>query len=157
MQKESSSKDYTSGDASYVNDSDDGGDLMVTRGYMGVDEWILHSDSFHITLNRDFFSTYEKLDGGNVTLGNDDTCKVVSIGHVVIKIHEGMVRTLCAVRHVLGLKKNLFSLVTLDALGCKCSCESGIMNITKGLLILMRGVMVGEIVCPTRFHDHLIG
>lgn len=29
-----------------------------------------------------------------MTLGNDDTCKVVGNGSVVIKIHDGMMRTL---------------------------------------------------------------
>lgn len=40
---------------------------------MGYKEWILNSGcSFHMTTNRDFFTTYEKVDGGNVTLDNDD-------------------------------------------------------------------------------------
>lgn len=94
-----------------------------------------------MTFNKDLFSIY-KVDGGNVTLGNDDTCKVVGIDYVVIKMHDGMIRMLNDIRHVLGLKKNLISLGTLDGLGCRCSCKGGVMKIMKASLILMKGSMV---------------
>ena len=56
MQKENSFKDSTSGDASYVNDSDDGGALVVTRAYKGKYEWILDFGfSFHMNPDRDFY------------------------------------------------------------------------------------------------------
>ena len=57
-----------------------------------------------------------KVHGENVNLGNNDTCKVVGIGNVLIKMHDGTIRTLCDERHVLRLKKNLFSLVTCQEL-----------------------------------------
>ena len=82
------------------------------------------------------------MDGANLTLGNDDTYKVVGIGSVAIKMHYGIVRTISAVRHVSGLKKNLISLGTLDGLGCRCSCKGGVMKIMKASLILMKGSMV---------------
>ena len=58
-----------------------------------------------MTPNRLFFYTYEKVDGGNVSLGKDDTCKVVGIGSMAIKMHDVMIRVLNDVRHVPGLKK----------------------------------------------------
>lgn len=59
---------------------------MVTHGYKGYMEWILDSEcSFHMTPHKVFFSTYEKVDDGNVTLGNDDTYKVVGIDSVAMK------------------------------------------------------------------------
>lgn len=43
------------------------------------------------------------------------------------------------------MKENLISLGTFDANGCKYSSEGGDMNIVKGSLILMRGVMTGRL------------
>ena len=43
----------------------------------------------------------------------------------------------------LGLKNNLISLNLLDANGFRCSYEGGVMKITKGMPILVRGIMVG--------------
>ena len=58
--------------------------------------------------------TFESVDGGNVTMGNNTTCKVVGAGSVKMKMFDGMVRTLTDVRYVPSLKKNLISLGTLD-------------------------------------------
>ena len=67
--------------------------------------------------NKDLFTTYERVDGENVTMGNNATFKVVGVGSIQMKMFDGMVRTLSDVRHVLGLKKNLISLGTLDKNG----------------------------------------
>lgn len=53
----------------------------------------------------DIFYTYEKVDGKNVILGNNDTCKVMDTGNVLIKMHDGILRTLRDVRHVSGVEK----------------------------------------------------
>ena len=82
-------------DASYVNDSDDGGVLVATHGYNDGDEWILVSRcTFHMTPNKTFFQTYESVDGRNVTIGNNTTCKVVGVGSVKMRMIDGMMRTL---------------------------------------------------------------
>ncbi len=47
-------------------------------------------------------------------MANGDTCNVVEMGEVQIKLHNGSEMLLVDVRHVLGLKKNLISLGTLD-------------------------------------------
>ena len=52
-----------------------------------------------MTPNKDLFTTYERLDGGNVTMGNNATCKVVGVGSVQMKMFDGMVRTLIDIRH----------------------------------------------------------
>ena len=43
-------------------------------------------------------------------LGNNSPCKVIGIGSVRIKTHDGLERVLPDVRHVLKLKQNLISL-----------------------------------------------
>ncbi|GJV72506.1 hypothetical protein Tco_1492501 [Tanacetum coccineum] len=62
--------------------------------------WIMDSAcSFHMSPNQDCFVTYEEFDGGHVFMGNDSPCKVVGIGTIRIKMHDGVVRTLTDVRH----------------------------------------------------------
>ena len=78
--------------------------LVVFAGcVVGHDEWILDSAcSFHICTNRDWFSSYESLQNGDFVLMRDDNlCEIVGIGSVQIKTHDGMIRTLKNVRHIL--------------------------------------------------------
>ena len=80
MHKQNEFKDSTSSEASFVNDRDDGGALVEIHGWKGVDEQILDFDSsFHMIPNKDLFSTYEKVNGGNITLDNNDTYKIVGL------------------------------------------------------------------------------
>ncbi|GJX70172.1 transposable element [Tanacetum coccineum] len=52
--------------------------------------WIMDSAcSFHMSPNRDWFVTYEEFDGGHVFMGNDSPCKVVGIGTIQIRMHDG--------------------------------------------------------------------
>jgi len=60
------------------------------------------------------FSSYEKIDGGQVLLENNKACKVVGIGVVTLKLVNGVTRTLQGVRRVLELRRNLISLRMLD-------------------------------------------
>ena len=56
-----------------------------------------------------------------------------------IKMFDGVVRVLSNVRHVLELRKNLISLGVLDDLCYSYSSKGGIMKITKGALMVMKG------------------
>ncbi|XXG58369.1 hypothetical protein AAC387_Pa04g0693 [Persea americana] len=67
-------------------------------------------------------------------------CKVVGIGAIKIKMHDGIVRTLSDVRHIPELKKNLISLGTLDSNGCTYKAGGGVMRISKGALVVMKGL-----------------
>ena len=66
-----------------------------------------------------------------VLMGNNASCKVVGIGTVCIMMFDGVVRTLCDIRHVPDLKKNLISLSTLDAKWYKYTSEGGVLKISK--------------------------
>lgn len=57
------------------------------------------------------------VDRGIVFMGNNVLCKIVSIGTIRIKIHDGILRTLEDVHHVSDLKMNLTSLNTLNSQG----------------------------------------
>ena len=129
-----------------MNDNDDGHVLVATYGYKDSDEWILDSGcTFHMTPNKTFFQTYETIDGENVTTGNNTTCKVVGVGSVKMKMSDGMVKTLTDVRYIPGLKKNLISLGTLDKIGCRITCEDGIMKVARGSLVVKKGKLNGSL------------
>ena len=52
---------------------------------------------------------------------------------------DGVVRNLGDVKHVPNFKRNLISLSTLDAKGYKCTSEGGVLKISKGALVVMKG------------------
>nr|GEU55404.1 retrotransposon protein, putative, Ty1-copia subclass [Tanacetum cinerariifolium] len=74
----------------------------------------------------------------------DSGCTFHMIPHR-IKMHDGVVRTITEVRHILDLKRNLISLSTLEANRCKYSGERGVMKIFKGALVLMKVIQLGSL------------
>ena len=92
-----------------------------------------------MTPNQDWSFTYEPMHKGVVLMGNNGSCKVAGIGTVRIRMFDGVVRTLDDVRHVPDLKRNLISLSTLDAKGYKYVGEGGVLKISKGALVVMKG------------------
>jgi hypothetical protein len=123
-------------------DYSDGDSLVAFAGCANSDdEWILDfAASFHICTNRDWFVTYDSLQGGgSVRLGDNSPRDIVGIGSIQIKMHDGIVRTLADVRHIPSMSKNLISLSTLDAKGYKYSGGDGVLKVSKGSLIVMKG------------------
>jgi hypothetical protein len=76
-----------------------------------------------------------------VQMGDNTPCEVIGIGSVKIRTHDGMTRTLTDVRHVPTMFRNLISLSTLDNLGYKYFASGGVLKVSKGSLIVMKGVM----------------
>ncbi|KAL6322109.1 hypothetical protein AAG906_005046 [Vitis piasezkii] len=79
---------------------------------------------------------------GSVLMGNDASCKVVGIGNIIIKMFDGVARTLCDVRHVPDLRKNLISLGTLDCNGFSYKSTSRVMKVSKGAMRVMKDSIV---------------
>ena len=105
-----------------------------------MDSWILDSAcSFHVTPNKDWFDIYMLVNSGFVLMGNDASCKVIGIGNIRIKMFDGVVKTLCDVRHIPDLRKNLISLGALDSNGFCYKFESGVMKVSKGIMTVMKG------------------
>ncbi|KAL0401656.1 UNVERIFIED_CONTAM: Retrovirus-related Pol polyprotein from transposon TNT 1-94 [Sesamum latifolium] len=97
------------------NDSSDcsDGDMLFVSKNQFVDAWILDIGcSYHITPNREWFTSYRSGNSSFVYLG-DRCCNIIGVGEVSIKVYDGTVRTLSDVRHIPDLKKNLISLGTL--------------------------------------------
>ena len=92
-----------------------------------------------MTPNKDWFNTYRSVNSGSVLMGNDASCKVAGIGNIIIKMFDGVVRTLCDVRHVPDLRKNLIYLGTLYYNELSCKSTSGVMKVSKGVMTMMKG------------------
>ena len=54
-------------------------------------------------------------------------------------MHDDIIRTLTDLRHVPKLKKNLISLGTLDSNKCTYKAGGGVLRISKGALVVMKG------------------
>jgi hypothetical protein len=57
-------------------------------------------------------------------------------------MHDGIIRTLTDVRHIPDMSKNLITLSTLDGKGYKYSGGDGVLKVSKGSLIVMRGDLI---------------
>ncbi|CAD6270725.1 unnamed protein product [Miscanthus lutarioriparius] len=91
-------------------------------------------------LVRNWFSSYKPVQKGDVVrMGDDNPCDIVGIGSVQIKTDDGMTRTLKNVRYIPGMSRNLISLSTLDAEGYKYSGSDGVLKVSKGSLVCLKG------------------
>ncbi|KAJ4720887.1 Retrovirus-related Pol polyprotein from transposon TNT 1-94 [Melia azedarach] len=110
------------------------------------DVWILDSRaSYHICPRREWFTTYEQVDGGNISMANSYICKAVGIGSIKIRTHDGKFCTLNDVRHVPLMTKNLISLSMLDNKGFSFQGEGGVLHVCKGSNVVLKGVKRGTL------------
>ena len=66
-----------------------------------MSEWILDiGATYHVCPKRELFSSFEKLNGGLTSIGDDHTCCMERISIVHIKIIDEMVRELKDMRYV---------------------------------------------------------
>ena len=73
--------------------------------------------TYHVCPNRAWFSNFEKLNECYTVMGDDHPCNIEGIGTVRIKMEGRIVRELKEVRYVPQLKRNLFFVGALEALG----------------------------------------
>ena len=103
-------------------------------------KWILDSGcTFHMCLFKIYFSDYHDLNRGKVIMGNNAVCKVIGMGNVSLRLHDGKIWELREVRYVFDLKRNLISLGLIDQNGFSIKLESGKLLIMKGSKIVMKG------------------
>ena len=62
------------------------------------------------------------------------------IGTIQIKMFDVMVRELKEVRYVPQLKRNFISVSALKTLGLKVSIRDGVLKMTKGSMMVLKGV-----------------
>ncbi|XP_074306515.1 uncharacterized protein LOC141641765 [Silene latifolia] len=106
--------------------------LVTGRVTHHTDVWILDSGaSYHICPRREWFTTYEQVDGGTISMANSAVCRIVGIGSVRVRTHDGKFCTLNEVRHVPLMSKNLIFLSTLDSKGFSFQGVGGVLNVCK--------------------------
>ena len=123
-------------------DSENGdGDMLSVSSSQDhlKDSWIMDlACSYYMTPNKDWFDSYRLVNSGSILMGNDTSCRVVGIGNIRVKMFDGVIRTLCDVRHVPDLRKNIISLGTLDDSGFNYKSANGIMKVSKCVLTVMK-------------------
>jgi hypothetical protein len=62
-------------------------------------------------------------------MGNNDSCKVVGMRNIKIKIFDDVIRMLYDVRHISYLRKNMILLGSLDRNGFSFKFESRVINV----------------------------
>ena len=87
-----------------------------------------------------WFSSFEKLYGCYTVMGDDHPCNIEGMGTVRIKMNDGIVRELKEVRYVPQLKRNLISVGVLKTLSLVVSIQDGVLKMTKGSVVVMKGV-----------------
>jgi len=123
--------------------SDEGGDVYLASSSTHVDHeaWLIDSGaSFHFTPHREWFSEYEKYNGGDVFLGDDRKARIIGHGKVKMKLQGGRVRTLLDVLHIPALARNLISVRKLDDAGVKTMFGKDTCKMVWGALVLVWGV-----------------
>ncbi|KAK0602226.1 hypothetical protein LWI29_031517 [Acer saccharum] len=101
--------------------------------------WIDSGATRHVCMDRSLFTTYEKVDDGNILyMGNSSTATIEGKGNVRIEFTSGKILTLTDVCHVPEVRKNLVSGSLLNKHGFKLVFESDNFVLTKG------GVFVGK-------------
>ena len=72
-------------------------------------------------------------------MGDNTVHEVVGMGIVQIRMYDGMLCTLTDVWHIPTLSRNLISLSTLDLKGYKYFTRGGVLKVTKGSLVVIKG------------------
>ncbi|KAK2974756.1 hypothetical protein RJ640_010016 [Escallonia rubra] len=122
------------------------GNLLSVRDNSFSTKWFLDSAcSFHMCPDKEWFDCLTPCNGGTVLMGNDAVCEVMGIGTIKIKMFDGIVKILGDVRYIPDLKKNLISLGTLDSIDCSISIKGGVMKVSKGAMVIMKGQKTGNL------------
>ena len=84
--------------------------------------WVVDTDvSFHLTPNKECFSSYTAGYHDYVKMGNDDTRRIIGIGNVCLLTSTNCRIMLKDIRHVLDIRRTLISTRHMDDEGYKGS------------------------------------
>jgi hypothetical protein len=92
---------------------EEGGDVYLASisTHVDLDVWLIDSGaSYHMTPHREWFSEYEKYDGGDIFLGDDLTTNILGHGRVKLLLKYGRIRTLPGVLYIPKLARSLISI-----------------------------------------------
>ncbi|KAK8568783.1 hypothetical protein V6N12_007323 [Hibiscus sabdariffa] len=111
----------------------------INLAYDGT-SWVIDtSASIHVTLRRDFFTSYTPSDFGVLKMGNDGLVSVTDIRDVSLVSNNGTKLILKVVRHAQDIRLNLIFPGRLDDEGFCNTFSDGQWKLTKGSLVVARG------------------
>ncbi|KAK9019508.1 hypothetical protein V6N11_054026 [Hibiscus sabdariffa] len=101
--------------------------------------WVIDiGASIHVTLRRDFFTSYTPGDFGVLKMGNDGLVSVTGMSNVSLVRNNGTKLILKDVRHAPDIRLNLISARKLDDDGFCNTFSDGQWKLTKGSLVVAR-------------------
>ncbi|KAJ9557676.1 hypothetical protein OSB04_012290 [Centaurea solstitialis] len=104
--------------------------------------WVLDTGAYcHMTPFQDCFSTFKKLEGNSIRMGNGTSCVTQGIGTVKIKMFDRCIRTLKNVKFVSSMTRSLIAVGQLSRAGCRIRIEDENLCISRESIILMKGKM----------------
>jgi hypothetical protein len=128
--------------------TEEGGDayLQSTSTHADRGVWLIDSGaSYHMTPHREWFSGYEKYDGGDAFLGDESTTKILGRGRVKLLLKDGRIRTLHGVLHIQKLARSLISSSKMEDAGMYTVFGKGTCKMIRGAMVFMRGVRCGTL------------
>ncbi|KAG8474407.1 hypothetical protein CXB51_033681 [Gossypium anomalum] len=128
-----------------------GGELLVAsvNDSKVSEEWILGSGcTFHMSPNRDWFTTYEIMSKGVVLIGNNASCKIAGVGTVKVKMFDGVGST------VTGDAVVVFSYLSDDDITKLWHTRLGYMSENGMVELSKRGLLDGQGICKLNFYEH---
>ncbi|KAK4434907.1 Retrovirus-related Pol polyprotein from transposon TNT 1-94 [Sesamum alatum] len=106
--------------------------------------------TIHVTPNESFFSSYKAGNFGTVKMGNEDMCQIVGRGDIILSSNLGCQLILKDVRHVPDMCLNLISVGKLKDDGFESHYGNGKWKLTKGNLVVARGIKEGSLIGPLK-------
>ena len=134
-------KDKKDSNANVAHSTDKDSDFALTGSSFVChsDEWIMdYACTFHMCPKKECFYNLDELVRGSVLMGNDEACKILGMGKIKLKLHDGTIRNLTKVRYIPDLKKNLISVGFLESKGFKITMENGILKVSYGAFVALR-------------------
>ena len=87
-----------------------------------------------------WFASYIQVgEGQQVILGDGSSCGVAGVGSIRLRMFDERVQTLTDAHHVPDLRRSVVSLGYLEEKGFIFRSNSGVLNVSKGNRIVMRG------------------
>ncbi|KAG8491363.1 hypothetical protein CXB51_014484 [Gossypium anomalum] len=149
------------GEADVVENYNDGELLVASVNDSKVsEEWILDSGcTFHMSPNRDWFTTYETVSECVVLMGNNASCKIAGVGTIKVKMFNGVFRTLSDVQHGSTVTSDAAvasSFLSDDDITKLWHIRLGHMSENGMAELSKRGLLDGQGICKLNFCEHCV-
>nr|GEW68346.1 zinc finger, CCHC-type [Tanacetum cinerariifolium] len=129
-------------DQDYDSSDDEGNayfeEALMVVGNDEMTELVMDSGgSYHMIHMRDFLYDFKGFDGGSVQLGDNRTCTIKGTWKVKIQLHDVSSFILEDVRYILGLRRSLIPLGTLEKKGYTMKMQMGRIKVIKSCRVMM--------------------